>query len=376
MKRFVWLIVFTVMGCIEPYIPKEIKLAGAILVIDGHIETNAKSTITLTLSQNLLDDAEPGKVLGANVWLENENGVIYNLTEEGNGNYTLLPQAFDNINHRLNIRTPDSKEYISDFVPIKDSPPIDSISWKVNSDLGIDIFANTHDTQNETGYYRWKFDETWKYTSAYNSIFVYDKANHSVELRQNDIFYCYQTKPSTEILLQSTSRLSQSLISEFPLTRIKQTDERLRYTYSILVKQYALTNDAYSYWDQLKKTTENLGTLFGPMPSQVTGNYHCITSPDEKVLGYFSIGATSEQRIFITSLEIPRPNLYDLPYDDCLLFELPLSGVRDFFSDPFLIVGGIPNPNGPGIIGYYYSVIRCADCRVQGGTNVKPDFWP
>ena len=44
MKKVAWLLILLV-GCIDPYLPPEIKSAGAILVIDGHIDFNNISTI-------------------------------------------------------------------------------------------------------------------------------------------------------------------------------------------------------------------------------------------------------------------------------------------------------------------------------------------
>lgn len=375
MKKVVW-ILFLVMGCIDPYVPSEIKPAGAILVIDGHIETNGVSTIKLSRSQNLLDDEEPIVENGALVVLENETGGKFTLTNEGNGNYTLEPQSFGAGKYRLYVRSSTGREYASEFVSVSDSPAIDSVSWKVNSDLGVDIYANTHDDVKPKGYYRWKFIETWEYSSKYESVYVYNYQSRQAVLRTDNIFTCWRDNPSKDILIASTNNLSRNLISEFPLTSITQKNERVRYTYSILVKQYSLTEEAHSYWSQLKKTTENLGTIFSPMPSQVAGNYQSITDPNEPVLGYFSIGAVSEKRIFINSLQLPRPGIYDIPaYEGCEQYELLNQDVANF-TGPFLLNGGIPNPNGPGIIGYYYSVIKCADCREAGGTTVKPDFWP
>jgi hypothetical protein len=375
MKKVAWLLIILV-GCIDPYLPPEIKSAGAILVIDGHIDFNRTSTIKLSLSQNIYENGETAKVDGAVVALENENGVKYPLTAEGNGNYSLAPQALAPIKHRLTVRTPDAKQYASQFVEIINSPPIDSVSWDVTPELGIEIYANTHGTESNTGYYRWRFEETWQYTAAYNSIYVYNTASNNVELRQDDIFNCWQSNLSSDILISTSSRLSENVISEFPLTTIQQRDERLRYTYSILVKQYSITQEAYAYWKELKKTTEDLGTLFSPMPSQVMGNFKSITNPEEPVLGYFSLGTSSEKRIFINSLQLPRPNTYDTPYEGCVAYELFNENVSTFFSTPYLLAGGIPNPNGPGIIGYYYAVTRCVDCRSAGGKNVKPDYWP
>jgi hypothetical protein len=374
MKKWVWVILLSA-GCIDPYLPPELTSSRSILVIDGHIDPNQRSTIILSKSLNL-DDTKPAqKVTGAQLWVESEGGTRYPLLEETPGVYALAPQSFSPTRYRLFVRTADAREYVSDFVEIKNSPPIDSISWKVTSDLGIEIYANTHHNELNTGYYRWKFEETWKYTTPYQSIYIYDLPTRSIRLRDDDIFHCWKKNASTDILVASTSRLSENRISEFPLTYIEQRAERLRMTYSILVTQYAITAEAYDYWQQLKKTTEDLGTLFGPLPSLVSGNFTCLTQPDEPVLGFFSMGTTTQERIFITSLEVPRPHSYNLPYQGCELYELPLSDVANF-SPVFLLAGGIPNPNGPGIIGYYYAVPRCIDCRLSGGTNVKPSYWP
>lgn len=376
MKKVAWLLIVLI-GCIDPYMPPEIKPAEAILVIDGHIDFNSTSIIKLTRSQNLYENGETVKVDGAMVTLENENGVKYPLTSEGNGNYSLAPQSLAPIKHRLTVRTPDAKQYASEFVEIKNSPPIDSVSWAVTPELGVEIYANTHGTESNIGYYRWKFEETWQYTAAYQSAYVYNTTFKYAELQLDDIFNCWQYNSSSDILVSTSSRLSENVISEFPLTTIQQRDERLRYTYSILVKQYAIAEEAYAYWKELQKTTEDLGTLFSPIPSQVRGNFKSITNPEEPVLGYFSLGTSSEKRIFINSSQLPRPNTYNTPYEGCEAFELFNENVSTFSSEPFyLLAGGIPNPNGPGIIGYYYAVTRCVDCRSAGGKNVKPDFWP
>ena len=373
MKRVAWLLILMV-GCIDPYMPPEIKPAGALLVINGHIDVNSKSIIKLTRSQNLFENEESEKVNNASVWLEDENGLTYPLEEEGNGIYSLIPQVFAQVKHRLNVKTEDQKKYSSEFVELKNSPPIDSVSWEVTSESGVAIYVNTHSPETNTGYYRWKFEETWLYRSAYPSDYIYNDT-HAVDFRQGNIYECWRSKSSSDVLISSTSRLSKNVIRKFPLTMIEQRDERLKLTYSILVKQYSITEAAFLYWKHLEKTTEDLGTIFSPMPSQVKGNFLCTSNLKENVLGYFSMGASSETRIFISSLELPNPTTYNTYYKDCILRELMNADVP-FFAGPYIIVGEIRNPRGPGAIGYYFTTIPCADCRVAGGTNIKPDFWP
>lgn len=373
MKKVVWFVVLLV-GCIEPYMPPEIKPTDAILVIDGHIDMNRTSTIMLTRSQNLNENGETEKVTGATVVLENDRGVQYTLMEESQGIYTLLPQPLESIKHRLLVTTPDNKEYMSELVDVKNSPIIDSVSWEITSESGVEVSVSTHNPEDNTGYYRWKYEETWVYTSPVWSSFEYNDATKEIVYRTEDIYHCWQSQSSTDLFIASSSRLSENVISKFPLVTIGQRDPRLRYVYSFLVKQYAITEEAYSYWKELKKTTEDLGTLFSPMPSQITGNYTCMTNPEEKVLGYFSIGTSAEKRIFIDSQELPPPGSYNIPYPDCTLQTLELSDVPTFNSSAYVIIDAIAT--GTMITAYHYSTNSCGDCRAAGGTNVKPDFWP
>ncbi len=372
MKKVVWIVVFLA-GCIEPYTPPEIKPADAILVVDGHIDVNSKSIIKLTRSQNLLETGETEKVEGAEIVLENESGETYPLTEEGSGSYSLPPQMIQPIKHRLVVRT-TNKRYVSEFVETKNSPPIDSVSWDITTDLGVKISTSTHSQESDIGYYRWKYEETWIYTATYWSSFVYDDLEKNIDYRTDDIHRCWQSKSSTDIFIASSLRLSENLISKFPLVIMEQRDPRLKFGYSILVKQYAIPEAAYLYWKELEKSTEDLGTLFSPMPSQITGNFTCTTNPEEKVLGYFSIGTSSEKRIFIDIQQLPQPDNYNVPYINCKLDTLQLTDIPTFNSSAYIIIIGIGK--GTAITAYLYSTNTCADCRIAGGTNVKPDFWP
>lgn len=373
MKRIIYSLVL-LFGCIDPYTPPDIEQAQAVLVVDGFINVQGTSTIKLTHSQNLLSQGLPALESGATVWIEDEGGAKIFLTESFPGEYTVGTQAYPSSKYRLMIQTTNASQYASSFEPVKLSPEIDSVSWSITDDLGVQLFVSTHDTNNPEGYYRWSFEETWLYTAAFQAVYKFNFQTRSVQLQDEDNFHCYRRDKSSDILVESTIRLSQNAVRSFPIKYINQNSERLRMKYSILVKQYAITNQAFNYWQQVKKTTEDLGTLFGPLPSQVTSNVKSVTNPTEPVVGYFGIGTVTTKRIFVTSQQVPPPRSYDLPYANCEERELFFSDVSNF-AGPYLLTGGIPNPNGPGIIGYYYSITRCVDCRETGGVTTKPDFW-
>jgi len=140
--------------------------------------------------------------------------------------------------------------------------------------------------------------------------------------------------------------------------------------YSILVKQQSLTKEAYNFWTQLKKSTESLGGLFDPLPSQVLGNMYSENNSAEPVLGYFSGGQTSEKRIFIQFSDLP-PDLKLVMPPNCPIDTIVNDDIRNY-PNTFLIGSyGAPFP-----LGYIKSEgPNCMDCRDDGGVLQRPDFW-
>jgi len=362
-------------SCVEPYETPNIENGTGILVVEGSLNAAGKSTIRLSRSQNLTETANVAVELKAIVSFEDETGTVFQLTEEGNGRYSLPARSFDQTKqYRLTIKTSQSKEFASAFVPIVNTPPIDSVSWKVTSDNGVQIYVSTHDPENKTRYFRWDYEESWNYVAAFNSRF--DWKDGKVILRTNSIYHCYRTQPSGKIEIGSTANLNQAIISNFPLVYMGQRSEKIRFTYSILVKQYGITKEAYDYWLQLQNNTESLGTLFDPQPSQLTGNIVSL-SGSEPVLGYFTAESVTEQRIFISSDFLPRASTYVTAFDGCSADTLSIAVINA------LRPKDLPNiylleslPSGPGpITAYSASTAACSDCRSVGGTTTKPDYW-
>jgi hypothetical protein len=362
-------------ACLDPYNPPADSNDYGYLVVDGFVNSNDGSgTITLSRTKPLNSDAPNAIVTNAQISIIDANGNTYGFFETGNGQYALSGAAIDlSKTYKLTVTT-GSKTYESDFVPVRVSPPIDSISWRQLDD-DIEIYANTHDPSNNTRYYRWSYSETWHYTSAFNSVVVLNK-NHSVSNRKDNIYDCYQSHNAGGILILSTTKLQDDAVREFVLNKIPTSDVRLKSVYSIEVKQYALTKEAYEYWQELSKTTETPGTLFSPQPSQVTGNMHCVTNPSEPVIGYFSLGAADTKRIFIKPKEIVFPQFssaVDDSYVNCLADTLLTHDVPRYAGTDLLISAVYYQIF---LVGYLKSSETCVDCRLKGGTNVKPDFWP
>ena len=74
------------------------------------------------------------------VTVESDQNSIYPLTEKTPGKYSAANLNLD-ITHqyRLRIKTPDNQQYLSDLVPVKITPPIDSIGFTIGNN-GINIY--------------------------------------------------------------------------------------------------------------------------------------------------------------------------------------------------------------------------------------------
>ncbi len=354
-------------GCVDPYRPPEITSPNSYLVVNGFFDSapGATTTISLSRTQNLTDPKLPTAETKAMVSIEMPNKATYALKEGPSGAYTLagiMPVVGET--YRLHIKT-KGQDYYSDYVSVVPTPPIDSISWRAEND-GLQINVNTHDPKNSTRYYRWDFDTSWQYYTYYNSVLELLQNNQIVD-RQQSVFQCWGSENSTNIITNSTARLSQDVVSQFPLLNIPSTSIKLGVKYSILVRQVGLTQAGFEYYDQLAKITQNVGSIFDPQPTQITGNIRSATNTSDLVLGFFRVGSVESKRIFITRSQLPANWVTYTGLSGCRMDTLSKSDVLD--KKPTLISYDEMTKM------YYTTSADCADCRTRGGVIKKPDFW-
>ena len=365
------------LSCRKPYIPPAIAAPDSYLVVEGVINPGSDSTvIKLSKTVNLNAKTTLKPVLGATVTVENDQNNKWPLVGDGAGNYisaglNLPLQA----KYRLSINTGDGQQYQSDFVPVKLTPPIDSVGYKLASDR-LNIYVNTHDPANNTRYYRWDYTETWKFHAKFFSDLFLDTLHHVIVDRDStqQVYYCFASDQASNIVLGSTQKLAQDVVYQSPVTNVLYTSPKLEIKYSILVKQYALTGDAYTFYNLLKQNTEQLGTIFDAQPSELTGNIHDVTKPAEPVIGYVSVTNVQTKRIFISNDDIPL-TLTVYPYyceQDTVSFYL----AQDVLLDPpyvYLPTIYAYTPKG-ALVGYLYSRPICLDCTLTGSKKT-PSFW-
>jgi hypothetical protein len=378
-----------VYSCKKHYAPPAITADHSYLVVEGVISAGGDSTI-IKLSRTIQVSAvnKHRYEVGAKVSINDDQGASYPLPETDSGKYTALPIGLNTLRkYKLNIVTADGKTYESDFVPVQVTPPIDSLGYDIAA-AGINIYINAHDPSNQTKYYRWDYTETYVYQSAMADLYEFDDSQPHVRYKfklrtpEEQIHICYDTQDASTVLLRSTSDLSQSVVNKTPITQIASTSEKIYHRYSIVVKQYAITADAFNFWNQVKKNTEQIGTIFDALPSEIPGNVHCTSNPAEPVIGYVSAGTVAQKRIFIDRNQLPLWPI--IPSTAPCGFQTLTWTNHNIPTD---ITSGVWYPDAAIIAGWdwhaldsFYSVKTvlgdCVDCRLHNhGVTVQPAFW-
>jgi hypothetical protein len=252
-------------SCRDPFNPPVISQPNKFLVVDGYINTTPGDTtyVTLSRTRNLVDSEQFSPETKATVTVESKGGQIFHMLELGKGIYYLLTQTFTaGEEYRLHIRTYGNNEYASAWVPNKVTPPIDSVTWGKSDQ--VSIYAFTHDPTNNSRYYRWDYDETWEYDAFYDSNIGWDNTNFrlyyldSVHLTQK----CFRYAKSQDIAIGTSANLAQDVVDSQRVALVANASEKISVKYSILVKQFALTKEAFEYWQLLKKNSNQLLTIF------------------------------------------------------------------------------------------------------------------
>ena len=354
-------------SCISEFIPQTSE-DKEILVVEGLItDQPGANSIKLSKSMPLGGRSAAKPLSGCVVTVFDNLGSKVTFTESEAGNY-IPSSSFHGVIGRiytLNVKLNSALNNISyESFPMemKSIPEIDSVYYEKKIIVassgsgqpqeGCQIYLNTQDPTNQCKFYRWEYAETWEF------ILPYAVANKT----------CWISSNSDVINIKNTSAFTEDKINRYPLNFISNETDRLRVKYSILVKQYSLNEDEYLYWEKLQNISQQVGGLYDIIPSSIPSNVYSQNDPTEKVLGYFSVSASSSKRIFIKDNFIGLVDLYKDCAQDTIFNFNPIPNLN---STVWVIIEHTLPPPSYRIITYSKG---CADCTARG-TNIIPDFW-
>jgi len=379
-KNVIFIFTIVLLGsCIKPYDPlinagveKKYVVSGRITDIEGWQE------VEVSLSSPI-ESPEYIPVQGCQVKILDDKGNVFLLEEYKPGVYHVWlgkEYLIYGISYQVRVTTPDGEVLESGFDKMPKGPKLDSVYYLIeeipasdpdNPSKVMQFYVDLNAVGNYSQYYKWEVVETWEYHAPLPAQYYYDGSMHEIIPPDSSNMVCWTTRLVKNVYTLTTKSFSQNMYNKYPLHSIDGRTSRLGILYSILVRQLALSEEAYNYWEQLRINSNEQGGLYEKQPLAVKGNVLNLTNPEKDVLGYFYAASESTGRYFYHDVE----GIYLNFYNYCSPYSLGMFGWKEIYKWEYPVY-------------FYYNEVgalkiinkECIDCRRLGGTTVKPDFWP
>ena len=366
-------IFFSLYSCITPFEP-EIDEGVQYLNIDGSIVKGRDIQKIVVSRSTSINERSFNPVEGCNVVVIDDTGVRFEFTDDEKGVYTAEINDNDlqfNKSYKLQVTTPSGDVYESQYEKLNENPPVDSVyyitetKYSIEDDediKGLQFYIDLKASENEPRYYRWNIVETWEYHARYPIDKYFDGENVYWFPNYDSLYYCYSTDGVDGLFSSSTINLQKNEKKKIHLHFVSGNTTKLSVKYSILVRQYSLSEGAYNYWNQKKIDLMESNGMYTTQPAQSISNFKNINNPNEIILGYFWASSETQKRIFFRG-----------PFEGYFKWgcELDTFKIEEYWErniivyiqyDPILSIN-------------YTTDNYCFDCRESGGSIEKPDFW-
>lgn len=379
-KQLTYLILLMILvSCIKKYDPNFKNTATQKHVIQGMVSNQEGwQEIDISISSSL---TQPGyiPIEGCQVEIIDDENHKFDLEEYEKGKYRVwMSKEYLVVgrSYKTKVVLPNGDVLESTFDKMPTGPEIDDVFFELK-DLptsepdewikGIQYYTNLKANNEQSRFYRWQITETWEFHSAYPKEFYYDGQINHIDPPDYSDYYCWSTRVVDEIFTLSTQSLSENEYSRLPLHYVSNTTERLSVLYSFMLRQIAISEAAYIYWDQLRINNTIGQGLYASQPLAIKGNIVNTSNPDLEVLGFFQASSETSRRIFTSPVE-------DLELDfsnKCspAVLRLGLAEITPNMYPAWLMEDkGLPKME---LMNY-----ECVECTLRGGETEKPSFWP
>lgn len=370
------------LSCVEPIDLKSIDFED-VLIVEAIVTDEVKYQeikISRTFS---LDEFLPYEESNADVIISDNFQNVYEFQETSNGVYTSIVPfgASSNIEYTLSLITKNGRKYSSKPTALPDSVPLANLyaskEVKDNGSENVDIVIDGFNTSVSSKYFRYEYEETYEIVSPswVNACLPPPDQGPPIppEVCAESLAMekCYKTVKSDSIVQLNTNNYTNNSAASFTVRSIARDNPIIRSRYSILVKQYAQSLEAFTFYKILNKFSSSDNIFSQNQPGFFNGNLYAVDNNDEKVVGYFDISSVSSKRIFFNFSDY-FPNEQLPPYFvDCEPFVISDSNEYNRRIGLGEVINfGDPLPGEP------QAVVNapCGDCRLLE-TISKPDFW-
>lgn len=387
-KILVFLILFS---CVDPIEIETITFENY-LVIEATITDELKNH-TIKLSRTFqIDENKENPETGAQVAIIDSQNNTFIFNETSFGTYKSVNQfkAISEQSYTLKVTTKNGNSYSSTSEKLTAAVQIEKLTTSIETSRegveGVSISVHSFNPNNNANYYRYEYAETYKISPPFWSDekldIVSDTRPFRVEVVKRIVNNkdCYATINSKQILVTETKSLAEDRVN-FPVRFILDSDFVISNRYSLLVKQYVQTFEAYNYYETLKKLSSSESVFAQSQPGFISGNIVSDADQNEKTIGFFEVSSVSEERIFFSYEDVFPNKISEFPYSCDFLAPI----LFDSFTEGSPLIDLIKDDshtyyreNDTGLEyleGLYLMVPKiCGDCTVLG-SNIKPSFW-
>ena len=166
----------------------------------------------------------------------------------------------------------------------------------------LKILLDTHIKENNQNFYFiWRSSHVFSLTEIKCNPLSYPKVCYAEEVMNPD-----------QINIFSSENLEEQVLNEFEVGRISinpvwQFYEKHFYN----VGQFSITEEAYQYWETVKKIANPTGSIFDTPPAPIRGNIYNVNDPSELVLGYFEVSTVDTIRTWTNYAFFKPMAVYD-----------------------------------------------------------------
>lgn len=296
------ILAFGVFGCVD-VVDLNVNTSQRSVVIDGFV-TDSLGDFTLKISEssvigigndNILDPI-PGSVVN----LMDSDGVSYPYTEAENGTYELKSfKALRGKEYFIDIVLPDGRHYQSKPAALRSSSTIDEITFDVNEEsfrnnlgefitenrIKVKIATDISDAE-DPPFLRWRVEGQYQFLEGFpgalNPRFCYIPVNLDLNT----------------IRILNGGEIRDGILFEQEIADALY-DYRFAIQFCFHISQFSISEEEFTYWNNIKEVTDIDGGLFDPPPGTIIGNIRNVDDPDDIPVGYFSVSSVFFKREFV-----------------------------------------------------------------------------
>lgn len=385
-----FLLLVAMVTCVEPIDPASVGTSD-LLVVEGIVTDQPERQEVLLSRTNTIRSSEILRETGATVWMVDGSGLTIDFEEVEDGRYLTVNPYAAGVGQTLQlfITTSQNREYKSEVVEVQTTPPIDSVYAEFTPEPTQNIFAgrfqffvDSRENPERKRYFRWKWNTTFELSVPWPSRWILrdgefinrDRggANDSIQVE-----ICWSTFISPDLVIQDLE-IPELGVRKLPLLSFHSDNRQMIRGYNIQVKQYALEEESFNYWNQIQEITEDQGSLSDKQPGTIVGNLTSITDPAEIVLGYFEAAqeqSVRRQYVPLDFLDVGyraiEGNFVNCVVDSVVSAKTPqaVGATLEDLGDEWALAYF---SDGPPFAVFYPK--SCSECT-QYGVNKRPDFW-